>query len=242
MARQHLRLALRRPIDSGLLVCARWTAGCVQLPCHPCVIKPRQLNLGRVTPGAAFAGASPPLELAKRSIALQILIEPFSRRGIDLGRQRTCRPPCANSAIPERRFCGAVQVPGTQRQGLRIVPLPHGASQRAGLRCGLYYLPHLVSCAKRDRLGPSEIQRPSCASCSRGCKPLPNAHALQLRFELIHRRRVFLAFAEAALRLSCLEVDLDAARCLPACHPDRQVVGFKHDRIDMPVFSAYLGL
>jgi len=161
------------------------------------------------------------------------LIEPFSRRGIDLGLERL-QAALAELGHPERRFA-AVQVAGTNGKG-SICSLLHGALSAAGLRCGLYTSPHLVSWCERIRLGPSEIPAPQLRFLLQGLQPLAQRHALT-PFELI-TAAAFLAFAEAGLEIVVLEVGLGGRLDASSVHPDRQVVGFSTIGID---HAEYLG-
>ena len=70
------------------------------------------------------------------------LIEPFSRRGVDLGLDRL-QAALAELGNPERRFA-AVQVAGTNGKG-SICTLVHQALLASGIHAGLYTSPHLVS-------------------------------------------------------------------------------------------------
>jgi len=78
------------------------------------------------------------------------LIEPFSRRGVDLGLDRL-KAALAELGNPERQF-QAVQVAGTNGKG-SIATLVHSGLLAAGIRSGLYTSPHLVSWCERIRLG-----------------------------------------------------------------------------------------
>jgi len=161
------------------------------------------------------------------------LIEPFSRRGIDLGLERL-QGALAELGHPERRFA-AVQVAGTNGKG-SICSLLHGALGAAGLRCGLYTSPHLVSWCERIRLGSSEISAPRLRSLLQGLQPLAQRHALT-PFELI-TAAAFQAFAEAGLEIVVLEVGLGGRLDATSVHPDRQVVGFSTIGLD---HAEYLG-
>jgi dihydrofolate synthase / folylpolyglutamate synthase len=105
------------------------------------------------------------------------LIEPFSRRGVDLGLERL-QGALADLGHPERRFA-AVQVAGTNGKG-SICTLVHQALLAAGIRAGLYTSPHLVSWTERIRLGADPSRPPSCAAiCRPPCPcPPPRPHPL----------------------------------------------------------------
>ena len=82
------------------------------------------------------------------------LIEPFSRRGVDLGLGRLGAA-LAELGHPERRFA-AVQVAGTNGKG-SICTLVHRALLASGLRAGLYTSPHLVCWSERILIGAGPI-------------------------------------------------------------------------------------
>ncbi|MFM2158957.1 MAG: hypothetical protein RLZZ124_1431, partial [Cyanobacteriota bacterium] len=77
------------------------------------------------------------------------LIAPFSRRGVDLGLERL-QQALAELGHPERRFA-AVQVAGTNGKG-SISTMLERIATAAGIRCGLYTSPHLLSWCERIRL------------------------------------------------------------------------------------------
>ena len=149
------------------------------------------------------------------------LIEPFSRRGIDLGLGRL-QAALAELGHPERRFA-AIQVAGTNGKG-SICALLHGALGAAGLRCGLYTSPHLVSWCERIRLGPAPISPALLRALLSDLQPLARRHDLT-PFELV-TAAAFLAFAAAQLEIVVLEVGLGGRLDATSVHPDRQVVGF----------------
>jgi dihydrofolate synthase/folylpolyglutamate synthase len=149
------------------------------------------------------------------------LIEPFSSRGIDLGLGRL-EGALSELGHPERHFA-AVQVAGTNGKG-SVCALLHSALSCAGLRCGLYTSPHLVSWCERIRLGPDLITPAQLRSLLTELQPVARRHDLT-PFELI-TAAAFLAFAEARLEIVVLEVGLGGRLDATTAHPDRQVVGF----------------
>lgn len=155
------------------------------------------------------------------------LIEPFSRRGVDLGLDRLQRA-LAELGHPERRFA-AVQVAGTNGKG-SISTLVHRVLLAAGLRAGLYTSPHLLSWTERVRLGaepiaPLALRRHLLAAT-------PAARRLGLTpFELV-TAAAFLAFAEAGCPLVVLEVGLGGRLDATTCHPDRGVIGLASIGLD----------
>ena len=87
-------------------------------------------------------------------VELGDLLEPFSRRGIDLGLDRLHQA-LAAGGHPEQRF-PAVQVAGTNGKGSICTAL--GAIlQAAGLKAGLYRSPHLISWCERIAIGDQWI-------------------------------------------------------------------------------------
>jgi len=149
------------------------------------------------------------------------LIEPFSRRGVDLGLERL-QAALAELGHPERRFA-AVQVAGTNGKG-SIATLVHRSLLAAGIRAGLYTSPHLVSWTERIRLGAEPIPTSELRRQLQAARPAAERHGLT-PFELV-TAAAFLAFAEAGSELVVLEVGLGGRLDATTCHPNRGVVGF----------------
>jgi dihydrofolate synthase / folylpolyglutamate synthase len=149
------------------------------------------------------------------------LIEPFSRRGVDLGLERL-QAALAELGHPERRFA-AVHVAGTNGKG-SICTLVHQSLLAAGIEAGLYTSPHLVSWTERIQLGREAIGPATLRRHLLSAQPVAQAHALT-PFELV-TAAAFLAFAEAQLPLAVLEVGLGGRLDATSCHPDRGVIGF----------------
>ena len=149
------------------------------------------------------------------------LIEPFSRRGVDLGLERL-QAALADLGHPERRFA-AVQVAGTNGKG-SICTLVEAALRAAGLRCGLYTSPHLVCWSERIRLAGQPIALAELRRWLLQLQPIGRRHQLT-PFELL-TAAAFCAFAEAGVELAVLEVGLGGRLDATTCHPDRRVVGF----------------
>jgi dihydrofolate synthase / folylpolyglutamate synthase len=149
------------------------------------------------------------------------LIEPFSRRGVDLGLERL-QAALAELGHPEKRFA-AVQVAGTNGKG-SICTLVHQSLLAAGIEAGLYTSPHLVSWTERIQLGREPIAPATLRRHLQSAQPVAQAHALT-PFELV-TAAAFLAFAEAQLPLVVLEVGLGGRLDATSCHPDRGVIGF----------------
>ncbi|MCP9886632.1 bifunctional folylpolyglutamate synthase/dihydrofolate synthase [Cyanobium sp. ATX 6A2] len=159
------------------------------------------------------------------------LIEPFSRRGVDLGLERLGAA-LADLGHPERRFA-AVQVAGTNGKG-SICTLVHQALLAAGIRAGLYTSPHLVSWTERIRLGPEPIATDALRRQLQVAGPAARRHRLT-PFELV-TAAAFLAFAESRQELVVLEVGLGGRLDATSCHPGREVVGFASIDLDHAEF------
>ena len=159
------------------------------------------------------------------------LIEPFSRRGVDLGLDRL-QAALAELGNPESRFA-AVQVAGTNGKG-SICTLVHQALLAAGIRAGLYTSPHLVSWTERIRLGHDPIAAPCLRRHLETATPIAQRHQLT-PFELV-TAAAFLAFAAADLELVVLEVGLGGRLDATTCHPHRPVIGFASVGLDHAEF------
>jgi dihydrofolate synthase/folylpolyglutamate synthase len=159
------------------------------------------------------------------------LIEPFQRRGVDLGLERLAGA-LAELGHPERRFM-AVQVVGTNGKG-SISTLVHGALQAAGLRSGLYTSPHLVSWCERIRLGADPIAPPVLRRLLSQLQPLARRHDLT-PFELV-TAAAFLAFAEAGVAIAVLEVGLGGRLDATTVHPRREVIALASIGLDHTEF------
>ena len=159
------------------------------------------------------------------------LIEPFSRRGVDLGLDRL-QAALAELGNPERRFA-AVQVAGTNGKG-SICTLVHQALLASGIHAGLYTSPHLVSWTERIRLGDTPIAAPDLRRHLETATPVAQRHQLT-PFELV-TAAAFLAFAEANCELVVLEVGLGGRLDATTCHPHRPVIGFASVGLDHAEF------
>jgi len=155
------------------------------------------------------------------------LLEPFSRRGVDLCLDRL-QAALADLGHPERCFA-AVQVAGTNGKG-SICTLVHQALLAAGIPAGLYTSPHLVSWTERIRLGSACITPADLRRHLQTAAPAARSHALT-PFELV-TAAAFLAFAEAGLPLVVLEVGLGGRLDATSCHPDRAVIGLASVGLD----------
>ena len=166
------------------------------------------------------------------------LIAPFSRRGVDLGLERL-QNALADLHHPERRFA-AVQVAGTNGKG-SISTMVHAIATAAGIRCGLYTSPHLLSWCERIRLPDGLIAEAQLQKLLRELQPVALRHDLT-PFELI-TAAAMQAFAAAGVELAVLEVGLGGRLDATTVHPDRQVlalasIGLDHTEFLGPTISA----
>ena len=166
------------------------------------------------------------------------LIAPFSRRGVDLGLARL-QGALADLGHPERHFA-AVQVAGTNGKGSISTMLEQIASA-AGIRCGLYTSPHLLSWCERIRLPAGLISEQELRRLLEELQPLALRHDLT-PFELI-TAAAFQAFADAEVELAVLEVGLGGRLDATTVHPDRRVlalasIGMDHTEHLGPTLAA----
>ena len=155
------------------------------------------------------------------------LIAPFSRRGVDLGLERL-QAALAELGHPERRFA-AVQVAGTNGKG-SISTMLHAIGSAAGVRCGLYTSPHLLSWCERIRLPDGLISEAALQKLLQDLQPLALRHDLT-PFELV-TAAAMQAFAAAGVELAVLEVGLGGRLDATTVHPDRQVLAFASIGLD----------
>ncbi len=166
------------------------------------------------------------------------LIAPFSSRGVDLGLERLQRA-LAELGHPERRFA-AVQVAGTNGKG-SISTMLERIAAAAGIRCGLYTSPHLLSWCERIRLPSGPITEAELRRQLEALQGLGQRHGLT-PFELITAAG-FVAFAEAGVELAVLEVGLGGRLDATTTHPDRSVlaiasIGLDHTEHLGPTLAA----
>jgi dihydrofolate synthase/folylpolyglutamate synthase len=155
------------------------------------------------------------------------LIAPFSRRGVDLGLERL-QAALEELGHPERRFA-AIQVAGTNGKG-SISTMLHAIATAAGIRCGLYTSPHLLSWCERIRLPEGLISEAALQRLLQNLQPLALRHDLT-PFELV-TAAAMQAFAEAGVELAVLEVGLGGRLDATTVHPDRQVLAFASIGLD----------
>ena len=155
------------------------------------------------------------------------LIAPFSRRGVDLGLDRL-RAALAELGHPEQQV-QAVQVAGTNGKG-SICSFVEAGLRAAGIRCGLYTSPHLVSWTERIRIDSNPIAAQELRRILQHLQPLGLRFDLT-PFELI-TAAAFVAFAEAGVELAVLEVGLGGRLDATTCHPGRSLIGFASIGLD----------
>jgi dihydrofolate synthase/folylpolyglutamate synthase len=170
--------------------------------------------MNSVTADAMGTGSPEPVDLDD-------LLEPFASRGMDLGLERL-QGALAAGGHPEQRF-RAVQVAGTNGKG-SIATFLHAILRAAGLRCGIYRSPHLVSWCERIQLNDHWIAPATLRADLTRWRPIAAAHNLT-PFELL-TAAAFDRFARADLDLSVLEVGLGGRLDATTAHPHRPVVGF----------------
>jgi dihydrofolate synthase/folylpolyglutamate synthase len=160
-------------------------------------------------------------------VVLDDLLEPFARRGVDLGLHRL-EAALAEAGHPERCF-PAVQVAGTNGKG-SICTFLHAILQAAGLRVATYRSPHLVSWCERVQLADRWITPEELRQDLGDWQPLARRHDLT-PFELL-TAAAFGRFAAESLDLVVLEVGLGGRLDATTVHPDRRLVGFASIGLD----------
>ena len=118
---------------------------------------------------------------------------------------------------------------GTNGKGSICTFLEAGL-KAAGLRCGLYTSPHLLSWTERIRIDASPIAAPELRRILETLQPLGLQFDLT-PFELI-TAAAFVAFAEASVELAVLEVGLGGRLDATTCHPQRPLIGFASIGLD----------
>ena len=149
------------------------------------------------------------------------LLEPFARRGVDLGLERLAGA-LAEGGHPERRFAAA-QVAGTNGKG-SICTFLHAILQAAGVHVGTYRSPHLVSWCERIQIDDAWITPNTLRDDLARWQPLARQHRLT-PFELI-TAAAFEHFARERVDLAVLEVGLGGRLDATTVHPRRPVIGF----------------
>lgn len=149
------------------------------------------------------------------------LLEPFARRGVDLGLERLAGA-LAEGGHPERRFAAA-QVAGTNGKG-SICTFLHAILRAAGVHVGTYRSPHLVSWCERIQVDDAWITPTTLRQDLARWQPLARHHRLT-PFELI-TAAAFEHFARERVDLAVLEVGLGGRLDATTVHPHRPVIGF----------------
>jgi dihydrofolate synthase/folylpolyglutamate synthase len=165
----------------------------------------------------------PPVErvLLPDPVDLDDLLEPFARRGVDLGLDRL-RAALADGGHPERRFT-ALQVAGTNGKG-SICTFLHAILRAAGLRSAVYRSPHLISWCERLQLSDAWISPEQLRADLARWRPIGQRHNLT-PFELLTAA----AFDRCAIEQVdpvVLEVGLGGRLDATTAHPGRPVLGF----------------
>lgn len=160
-------------------------------------------------------------------VDLDDLLEPFSRRGVDLGLERL-QAALAEGGQPQERFA-AVQVAGTNGKG-SICTFLHAILRQAGLRVGTYRSPHLVSWCERIQIDEAWIDPEQLRDDLRRWQAIGRRHALT-PFELL-TAAAFDRFARSDLDLVILEVGLGGRLDATTAHPDRPVIGLASIGLD----------
>ncbi len=149
------------------------------------------------------------------------LLEPFARRGVDLGLERLAGA-LAEGGHPEQRFAAA-QVAGTNGKG-SICTFLHAILRAAGVHVGTYRSPHLVSWCERIQIDEDWIAPDTLREDLARWQPLARQHRLT-PFELI-TAAAFEHFARERVDLAVLEVGLGGRLDATTVHPCRPVIGF----------------
>ncbi len=122
-----------------------------------------------------------------------------------------------------------MQVAGTNGKG-SICTFVEAGLKAAGIRCGLYTSPHLVSWTERIRIDATPIAAPELRRILETLQPLGLQFDLT-PFELI-TAAAFVALAEAGVELAVLEVGLGGRLDATTCHPNRELIGFASIGLD----------
>ena len=186
---------------------------------------------GRAASGGGageWGSAGQPIALGLPApVDLADLLEPFARRGVDLGLARLAAA-LGEGGHPEHRFA-AVQVAGTNGKG-SICTLLHAMLRAAGLRCASYRSPHLVSWCERIQLDDAWISAEQLRADLARWQLIGRRHQLT-PFELL-TAAAFDRFASEAPDLVILEVGLGGRLDATTAHPQRSLIGFGNIGLD----------
>ena len=158
---------------------------------------------------------------------LDDLLEPFQRRGVDLGLERL-QAALAEGDNPQQTF-RAVQVAGTNGKG-SICTFLQTILRCAGWRVGSYRSPHLVSWCERIQLHEGWIEPSQLRSDLQRWQPIARRHDLT-PFELL-TAAAFDRFARSQLDLVILEVGLGGRLDATTIHPQRSLIGMASIGLD----------
>jgi dihydrofolate synthase/folylpolyglutamate synthase len=161
------------------------------------------------------------------AVDLGDLLEPFQRRGVDLGLHRL-QAALAEGGDPQRRF-KAVQVAGTNGKG-SICTFLHAILRCAGLRVASYRSPHLVSWCERIQIHDAWITADQLRADLLRWQPIGRRHDLT-PFELL-TAAAFDRFAASDIDLVILEVGLGGRLDATTAHPERPVIGMASIGLD----------
>jgi len=160
-------------------------------------------------------------------VNLDDLLEPFQRRGVDLGLGRL-EAALVEGGDPQRRF-RAVQVAGTNGKG-SICTFRHAILRCAGLRVASYRSPHLVSWCERIQIHDAWITADQLRADLQRWQPIGRRHDLT-PFELL-TAAAFDRFAASDIDLVILEVGLGGRLDATTAHPERPVIGMASIGLD----------
>ena len=134
---------------------------------------------------------------------------------------------------PERSF-PSVQIAGTNGKG-SVATMLDSICRAAGIKCGLYTSPHLVSMTERIKINGVEITREEFAACATAVRNV-NIEALPTFFEQL-TAIALLAFRNAGVELAILETGL-GGRLDSTTAANAPVVGITQIAMD---HEQYLG-
>ena len=160
-------------------------------------------------------------------VDLSDLLEPFARRGIQLGLGRLLAA-LGEAGQPQLCF-PAVQVAGTNGKG-SICTMLGAMLQAAEIRTAIYRSPHLVSWCERLEVAGELISPGELRQALQNWQGLAAKHQLT-PFELI-TGAAFSHCASAAIKLAVLEVGLGGRLDATTTHNNRSVLGIASIGLD----------
>lgn len=153
-------------------------------------------------------------------VDLSDLLDPFSKRGIDLGLGRL-QAALKEVGNPEKNFA-AVQVAGTNGKG-SICTMVGAILRAAGISTAIYRSPHLLSWCERLELNGAWISPEALRQVLSSWQALAKSHQLT-PFELL-TGAAFSHCAYSCIDLAVLEVGLGGRLDATTTHPNRLVIG-----------------